>query len=188
MAPQASPQTSPSIPENLQEKIRILEEFVRQQMAKDKIPGLTILSAGKVAVTLYPESSRANGNWGLFVMLVKQTADGREALKKVSGQDEEALPYFQKSLELNPDGFASAKILNQIANSWVTQGNRLDDAIALLKIALALHAKDANTYTSLGEIYARKEQKEAALENLKKAIELDPSNERAKALLKKLSP
>jgi CubicO group peptidase (beta-lactamase class C family)/tetratricopeptide (TPR) repeat protein len=149
--------------------------------------GMPALSAGKLAVTLYPESARTNGNWGLFVMLVNQTPEGREALKKVSGEFEEALPYFKKSLELNPDGFASAKILTQIANSWVTQGNRLNDVITLLKIAVELHPQDAGVYSLLGEVYSKKDQKTEAMETLKKAIELDPANERAKELLKKLS-
>jgi tetratricopeptide (TPR) repeat protein len=148
------------------------------------------LKAAKLTVELYPHSARANGNWGLFLMLINRHGEkGREYLKEnTGGEPEEALPYFKKSLELEPDGFAGTRILwNEIGRKWLDTG-RVDDTLALINLALVLHPKEAKFHAGLCEVYSRQGMKEKATEACKKALEIDPNSESAQELMKKLFP
>lgn len=122
-----------------------------------------------------------------MLTLAETTAERREMVKKVSGATGRAMDYFKKSLELNPDGIASARRLSLNARGWAGQ-KRFDDAIALLKVAVELHPKVAALYDSLGDFYLQKGQKELALQAYQKAVEADPNFEHAKEMLKKLTP
>jgi CubicO group peptidase (beta-lactamase class C family)/tetratricopeptide (TPR) repeat protein len=146
------------------------------------------IKAVKLAVDLYPTSARANGYWGLFVMLVNQSDGGREYLREKFGAPEEAMPYFKKSLELQPDGFASPRILwDEIGRKWLDAG-KVDITLALINLALELHPKEARFHAGLCEVYSRKGMKEKATEACKKALEIDPNSAAAQELMKKLLP
>ena len=107
--------------------------------------------------------------------------------KKAVGAIESPLEYFKKSLALNPDGLASARTLHQAARDWASQ-KRVDDAMALLKVAVELHPKSAPLYDALGDFYQQKGQKELARQAYEKAVEADSNFEHAKEMLKKLTP
>ena len=102
------------------------------------------------------------------------------------GELGQPLDYFKKSFELNPDGLTSA-YMNEIAKGY-GDSKRFDDAIALLKVAVELHPKSPILYDSLGNLYAQKGEKELAIQAYQKALEADPTFERAKEMLKKLAP
>jgi tetratricopeptide (TPR) repeat protein len=107
--------------------------------------------------------------------------------KKAVGSIESPLEYFKKSLALNPDGLASAGSLNRAARDWAGQ-KRVDDALALLKVAVELHPKSAQLNDALGDVYQQKGQKELARKAYEKAVEADPNFEHAIEMLKKLTP
>jgi tetratricopeptide (TPR) repeat protein len=69
----------------------------------------------------------------------------------------------------------------------IPQSNRVDEAIALLKIGVELHPKSSILYGSLGDLYARKWQKALAIQAYRKALEFDPTFEHAREMLKKLT-
>lgn len=94
--------------------------------------GIPTMKAAKLAVELYPESARANGNYGIYMLLGETTDERRAYFRQHLGGTEPALPYFKKSLALNPDGIAGTRVLSQIVTNWTNQ-NRLDDALVLLK-------------------------------------------------------
>ena len=50
-----------------------------------------------------------------------------------------------------------------------------------------LYPKSSNVYDSLGEAYMKNGDKELAIENYKKSLELAPNNENAKQMLIKLA-
>jgi cytochrome c-type biogenesis protein CcmH/NrfG len=56
----------------------------------------------------------------------------------------------------------------------------------MLRMNAEDHPKSANVYDSLGEAYMINGDKRAAIENYKKSLELDPANENARKMLKKL--
>ena len=64
--------------------------------------------------------------------------------------------------------------------------NRIKDAVLVLESNTQLFPKSANAYDSLGEAYMKNSNKERAMENYQKSLELDPRNENAKEMLKRL--
>lgn len=64
--------------------------------------------------------------------------------------------------------------------------DRNADAIAIFQLNVEEYPKSGNVYDSLGEAYAKDGQKEKAVANYRKAVELDPKNENAAAKVKEL--
>jgi tetratricopeptide (TPR) repeat protein len=145
------------------------------------------IKASKLAVDLYPQHARTNAIWGVSLVLADTTDERRAMVKQAVGEIEPPLPYLKKSLALNPDGIASARTLNQAARDWANQ-KRVDDALALLKVAVELHPKSAPLYDAMGDLYQQKGQKELARQAYEKAVEADPNFVHAKEMLKKLTP
>jgi tetratricopeptide (TPR) repeat protein len=67
----------------------------------------------------------------------------------------------------------------------VVQG-RPDDAIALLHMNLEFHPDSAKTYALLGFAYTRKVDDDVAIVNLKKSLELDPTDAMVRGRLEQL--
>lgn len=59
-------------------------------------------------------------------------------------------------------------------------------AIAVFKLNVELYPQSSNTYDSLGEAYMMNGDKELAIKNYKKSLELNPQNTNAVAMSKKL--
>jgi cytochrome c-type biogenesis protein CcmH/NrfG len=59
-------------------------------------------------------------------------------------------------------------------------------AIEILKLNVAEYPQGFNTYDSLGEAYLNDGQRDLAIKNYKKSLELDPHNTNAVEMLKKL--
>ncbi len=64
--------------------------------------------------------------------------------------------------------------------------NKDDDALAVFQKNAELFPDWAGAYESLGEVYMSLNNKEEAIKNYKKAFEMNPRNEHAKEMLKKL--
>jgi tetratricopeptide (TPR) repeat protein len=60
------------------------------------------------------------------------------------------------------------------------------EAIRLFQLNAELHAESSNVYDSLGEAYMDNGDKELAIQNYQKSLELDPRNGNATDRLKKL--
>ncbi|NJM53970.1 MAG: hypothetical protein HC846_11640 [Blastocatellia bacterium] len=59
--------------------------------------------------------------------------------------------------------------------------NRTKDAIEIFKLNVEMFPKSGNPYDSLGEAYLEDNQKDLALGNYKKAVELDPKKRQCRA-------
>jgi tetratricopeptide (TPR) repeat protein len=64
--------------------------------------------------------------------------------------------------------------------------NKIKDAIEVLKLNVESFPSSANTYDSLAEAYMLNGEKELAIKNYKKSLELNPKNDNAVKMLKKL--
>ncbi len=64
--------------------------------------------------------------------------------------------------------------------------DKTEEAIAIFKLNVSEHPKSWNVYDSLGEAYMKRGEKELAIENYQKSLELNPDNENGKEMLKKL--
>jgi dienelactone hydrolase len=83
----------------------------------------------------------------------------------------------------------SFKLEEAAIDGWASDladNNHVLEAIELLKLNVTLYPDSASVYASLAEVYANSNQKQLAIDNYKKALEKDPSNEHAREELKKL--
>ena len=64
--------------------------------------------------------------------------------------------------------------------------DRMADAIAIFKLNVEEYPRSGNVYDSLAEAYEKSGQKQLAIDNYRKAAELDPKNQNAKDKLKAL--
>ena len=74
-------------------------------------------------------------------------------------------------------------------NNWgymLLKEKRIKDAIEIFKLNVALYPNSANTYDSLGEMYAFMDEKALAIENYEDSLKLNPKNKNAEEQLKKL--
>jgi CubicO group peptidase (beta-lactamase class C family) len=75
--------------------------------------------------------------------------------------------------------------LNSLGYSLLTE-NRVDDAIRVFRLNVELYPGDSNAYDSLGEAYMAGSRNELAIVSYKKSLQLDPNNENAVTMLKKM--
>ena len=80
---------------------------------------------------------------------------------------------FQQALKLFPD---QPQVLNYLGYSWVDQGVNLDQALDMIRKAVALRPKDGYIIDSLGWAYYRLGRYDEAAAELEKAIALSPSD------------
>jgi tetratricopeptide (TPR) repeat protein len=66
------------------------------------------------------------------------------------------------------------------------QSQKVKEAIEIFKLNVEAYPQGFNTYDSLGEAYMVNGEKELAIQNYKKSLELNPQNSNATAMLKKL--
>jgi pimeloyl-ACP methyl ester carboxylesterase len=66
------------------------------------------------------------------------------------------------------------------------QSGKIADAIEIFKMNVRAYPEAANTYDSLGEAYMTNGDKELAIKNYKKSLELNPANTNAEKMLKQL--
>ena len=121
--------------------------------------------ASSLGVKLYPNSESMNGMYGLLNLL--------------SGNKNKAESFLNKSYKINPNGFTSARNLNDIAYQLASIKQE-QAGLIVLQTALKFHPKEANLYDSVGEFYLNLKQKEKALEFYSKAIEVNPNYPNAK--------
>jgi cyclase len=101
--------------------------------------------------------------------------DGLEpALKKLKDLVKKKDKYFILHGEF--DTFTYRLMLNK----------KLNDALAIFTYLAELFPDKSNAFDSLGEVYLRLGEKEKALKNFKKSLEIDPENENAKAKIAEL--
>jgi CubicO group peptidase (beta-lactamase class C family) len=103
-----------------------------------------------------------------------------------AGKTDDAVAAYRKTKKERPDSPAVEEgRLNQIGYTLL-RANKIKEAIAVFKLNVELYPQSANVYDSLGEAYAANGEKELAIANYRKSLELDGRNEGAKAMLKKL--
>ena len=90
----------------------------------------------------------------------------------------------QNDLELY--NFDDPNELNSLGYDLLSE-KKINESIAIFKLAISEFPTDANLYDSLGEAYYINKQYDLALENYKKSIELNPNNTNAKTMIEKIN-
>lgn len=93
----------------------------------------------------------------------------------------EALALFKMSIEYNPDETAYNRMGYALLGKELT-----DNAIEFFKLGIKAFPSSANLYDSLGEAYMKNGDNEQAIKNYRKSLELNPDNQNAVKMLKKL--
>jgi peptidylprolyl isomerase len=83
------------------------------------------------------------------------------------------------------DLYVSESDMNNFGYSLLRK-KQVNEAIEVFKLNVEAYPQSANVYDSLGEAYLLRGDKEKAIENYQKSLELDPKSENAKEVLKKL--
>lgn len=95
----------------------------------------------------------------------------------------EAMKFFG---QLKDEKRLNERAINTLGYQLLN-ANRNQEAIDVLKLNVAAFPQSGNVYDSLGEAYLKTGEKQKAAENYSKALELDPANSNAAAVLKKLT-
>jgi CubicO group peptidase (beta-lactamase class C family) len=91
--------------------------------------------------------------------------------------------------ELKKSGALDPEAAEGELNQWgytLLYGGHEQDAITVFQRNVEDYPQSSNVYDSLGEAYMKTGQKELAIKNYEKSLELNPKNENGKARLKKL--
>ena len=78
------------------------------------------------------------------------------------------------------------RVLIELAQQLQSE-NKLEDAIAVLNLNAEFHPKSSATFHVLGEMYLKNNDGNLAMENFKKALDLDPDNQMVQRRLEELS-
>jgi CubicO group peptidase (beta-lactamase class C family) len=97
-----------------------------------------------------------------------------------------AVTQYRELKRANPNGYDfDESALNRLGYMLLEKG-RNADAIAIFKLNVQEYPKSGNVYDSLAEAYAKDGQKQQAIANYRKSVELDPKNQNAANRLKEL--
>lgn len=109
-----------------------------------------------------------------------------DELQSVTGGGAAIVAKYRELRRLKPDEYDFREPeLNTLGYSLLGAG-RTADAIEVFKLNVELFPQSANTYDSLGEGYAVAGNKELALVNYRKSLELNPANKNAEDFIKRL--
>ena len=64
--------------------------------------------------------------------------------------------------------------------------NSIEEAIEIFRLNVEMYPESANVYDKLGEAYMKDGQKDLAIKNYRKSLKLNPENDNARKMLKKL--
>jgi tetratricopeptide (TPR) repeat protein len=106
----------------------------------------------------------------------------------MAGKLAEAVEGYKKIKKEKPLNAAVQEArLNDLGYSLM-RDKRVAEAIAVFKVNVELYPQSSNAYDSLGEAYLANGDKVLAEINYTKSLELDPHNQNAASILKKLQP
>lgn len=112
------------------------------------------------------------------------TAEFLSSIIKDKGIDA-AVEEFGKIKNNEEEYRTNEREINELGYNLLQEG-KVTEAVKILKINVDFFPESANVYDSYGEALAAAGDKENAIINYKKSIELNPDNESGKQMLKKL--
>jgi len=101
---------------------------------------------------------------------------------------EHAIEVFNELKQRNPQFQPLERDLNDWAYRMLNGGGKPKEALEIFKLNVHLFPNSANVYDSVAEAYAANGQRDLAIKNYKRSLELDPKNTNAVQQLKKLDP
>src|SRR5689334_11925577 len=105
----------------------------------------------------------------------------------MTGAVDKALDAYRQIKKDDPDNAAISEARINGFGYGFLRAKKLPEAIAYFKLNVEFYPKSFNVYDSLGDAYMANGDKELAIANYKKSLELNPDNKNAIAMLKKLN-
>ncbi len=96
-----------------------------------------------------------------------------------------ALQRYDELKKTKPSDQLNEGTLNSLGYALLSSG-KTSDAIAAFQRNVREYPESGNVYDSLGEAYMKNAQKDLAIQNYEKSLQLDPKNQNAVETLKKL--
>lgn len=110
----------------------------------------------------------------------------RNFLKAVLAKGAEAAAAdYRAAVKANPAARADEAGMNRVGYQLLAL-KRVREAVEVFKLNVEAHPQSANVYDSLAEAYAAAGERELAVRNYRRSLELDPKNANAAEALKKL--
>jgi CubicO group peptidase (beta-lactamase class C family) len=106
-------------------------------------------------------------------------------LALVSGSPATLQRYDELKKANSPDHKVNEATLNVLGYMLLSSG-KTSDAIAVFQRNVQEYPQSGNVYDSLGEAYMKAGQKELAIQNYERSLQLDPKNQNAVEMLKRL--
>ena len=90
-----------------------------------------------------------------------------------------ALGFYRETREKHSDEYSLVESeMNVIGYEFLNQ-KKYDEAVAVLKLNVEAFPKSSNAFDSLGEAYMLEGERDLAIKNYEKSLELDPRNTNA---------
>ncbi len=96
-----------------------------------------------------------------------------------------AVEEFSRMKDNKDEYKVSEREMNQLGYNLLLDG-KINEAVKVFRLKVELYPESANVYDSYGEALAAAGDKENAILNYRKSLELDPKNENGKKMLEKL--
>jgi hypothetical protein len=114
-------------------------------------------------------------------------APGLQSSSPGAGDPAGAIEMARAVDEAEPDHpLLSERILNRLGYHLLASWKLTDEAIAVFKLNTEHYPGSVNVWDSLGEAYYLAGEDELAIAQFRKVLELDPGNQRARAILEQL--
>lgn len=109
-----------------------------------------------------------------------------EELQSVQGDGAAMVARYRELRSQKPNEYDFREQELNTLGYLLLQSGRAADAVEVFKLNVEMFPQSGNTYDSLGESYAAAGNKELALSNYRKSLELDPENANAREFIKRL--
>ena len=103
-----------------------------------------------------------------------------------SGDIDGAVQYFRRMREAEPDIVLFEEVEMNAMGYRLLQNDDVKKAIEILKLNTMAYPNSGNVYDSLGEAYLKDGQRDLAIQNYRRALEINPRNTNAEQVLKEL--
>jgi len=155
---------------------------------KQKV-GLVMFANGSNGLSIAPEivAAAVGGKQPALAWLKYEPFDSpaRKLLKDIVARGSDALRDYREAKEKNSSAAITESQMNRIGYELLGL-KRVKEAIEAFKLNVADFPKSSNVYDSLGEAYAIAGERELAITNYKKLVELDPGNKNGAQKVKQL--
>jgi tetratricopeptide (TPR) repeat protein len=97
-----------------------------------------------------------------------------------------AIHFYDSAQQSSSTYDFSESDLNLLGYYLLYDENKVDAAIKIFELNTKAYPTSSNTFDSLGEAYMKKGDKQSAIKNYQRALEIDPTNLHAENMLKKI--